>query len=309
MLVRLGIGRDSYRISPGLYSLGSPDESSPVLVSCNFKLTFDILRRQLAGRSCWLLLVETYGINVWCAAGKQSFNTNEVAQRVKSSGLDRLVSHRTLILPQLAGPAVAGHKLQKLCGFTGVFGPVHISELGRFLDSGMRADRDMRKVDFPLGQRLLVALVEIHGARKFLLWSFLACMLLALIGPGGFSFSGVLQSGLGAFSTVFTGFLTGVFVVPALLPRIRLRAFAAKGLVAGAVTGTVLAVLLAGTLIQALAIIAACSAFASWFGMNYTGSTPFTSLSGVDREMRLYMPLQGALLFSAVILWLLASWI
>ena len=279
------------------------------MASCNFKLTFDILRKQLAGRSCWLLLVETYGINVWCAAGKHSFNTNEVAQRVKTSGLDRVVSHRTLLLPQLAAPAVAGHKLHKICGFTGVFGPVYIKDLGRFLDSGMQASQDMRKVEFPLGQRLLVALVEIHGARKFLLWSFLACMLLAVIGPAGFSFYGVLKAGLGAFATVLTGFLTGVFIVPALLPRIRLRAFAAKGLVAGAVTGGIFAVLLAGTWIQALSLLAACSAFASWFAMNYTGSTPFTSLSGVDREMRIYMPVQGVLLFSAVIVWLLTSWI
>ena len=279
------------------------------MASCNFKLTFDILRKQLAGRSCWLLLVETYGINVWCAAGKHSFNTNEVAQRVKTSGLDRVVSHRTLVLPQLAAPAVAGHKLHKLCGFTGVFGPVYIKDLGRFLDSGMQAGQDMRKVEFPLGQRLLVALVEIHGARKFLLWSFLACMLLAVIGPGGFSFNGILKSGLGAFATVLTGFLTGVFIVPAILPRIRFRAFAAKGLVAGAITGLVLGITLAGTLIQALSLLAACSAFASWFAMNYTGSTPFTSLSGVDREMRIYMPVQGVLLFSAVIVWLLTSWI
>ena len=309
LLVRLGIGRDSYRISPGLYALGTPDENSPVIVSCNFKLTFDILRRELAGRSCWLLLVETYGINVWCAAGKHSFNTNEVAQRVKTSGLERVVSHRTLVLPQLAAPAVAGHKLQKLCGFRGVFGPVYIKDLGRFLESGMQADWDMRKLDFPLGQRLLVALVEIYGARKFLLWSFLACMLLAVIGPGGFSFNGILKAGLGAFASVITGFLTGVFVVPALLPRLRLRAFAAKGLVAGAVTGMIIAVPLAGTLLQALTLVAACSAFASWFAMNYTGSTPFTSLSGVDREMRIYMPVQCVLLFSAVIAWLLTSWI
>jgi hypothetical protein len=309
VLVRLGLGRDSYRLSPGLYALGAPEENSPVLVTCNFKLTFDILRRELAGRSFWLLVVETYGINVWCAAGKQSFSTEEVARQVKGSGLDRVVSHRTLILPQLAGPGVAAYRLRKLCGFSGVFGPVHIRDLPSFIDAGLEASSDMRRVEFPLGQRLMVALVEIYGARKLLLWVLLACLLLAMVGPAGLDPVGILKSWLGAFATVVTGFVTGGFLVPAFLRRIPLRAFAAKGLLTGAVTGLLPAALLAGSWPQAFAQIMACSAFASWFAMHYTGSTPFTSLSGVDKEMRLFMPVQGGLLIISITVWLLWSWL
>lgn len=150
VLVRLGIGRDSYRLSPGLYALGAPDADSPVLVTCNFKLTFDILRRELDSGSFWLLVVETYGINVWCAAGKQSFTTEEVARQVKQSGLDKIVSHRTLILPQLAGPGVAAHKLRKRCGFSGIFGPVSIKDLPAFIEAGLKAGQEMRNVRYPL---------------------------------------------------------------------------------------------------------------------------------------------------------------
>jgi len=307
--VRLGPGRDSYRMAPGLYALGNPDGDSPVLVTCNFKLTFDTLRNKLAGQSCWLLVVETYGINVWCAAGKQSFSTEEVARRVRQTGLDRVVSHRTLILPQLAGPSVAAYRLKKLCGFKGVFGPVRIEDLPEFLESGMQASREMRLVRFPLPQRLEVALVEIYGVRRFLLGALLACFVLALLGPGGFTLTGIAGAGLGAFATVLTGFATGTFVVPALLARIPMRSFAAKGLLAGAVTAFLPAGVLAGTLTQAGAQILASSAFASWFAMSYTGSTPFTSLSGVDREMRLYMPVQGGLLLAAILIWLIGAWI
>ncbi len=306
--VRLGPGRDNYRISPGLYALGQPDDNSPVLATCNFKLTFDTLRHELAGLSCWLLVVETYGINVWCAAGKQSFSTQEVASRVKSTGLEGLVSHRNLILPQLAAPAVAAHQLRKLCGFAGVFGPVRIQDLPAFLDAGLQADQEMRTVQFPLSQRLIVALVEIWGARKSLLWALAACLLLAVLGPGGFSVSGIAAAGLGAFATVLAGFGTGVFLVPALLPRIPFKALAAKGLLLGAAIGLPLAWLLAGSFPEALAAVLGCSAFASWFAMHYTGSTPFTSLSGVDKEMRLFMPVQGGLLLLAVLLWLLGYW-
>ncbi len=308
-LVRLGVGRDTYRIPPGVYALGSPEENSPVLVTCNFKLTFDILRRELAGHSYWLLVVETYGINVWCAAGKQSFNTEEVARRVTTSGLGQIVSHRTLILPQLAAPGVAGHRLKKLCGFSGLFGPVRIKDLPGFVDSGMQASQAMRTIGFPLVQRLEVALVEIYGARQFLLATLLACLLLAALGPGWLSLTGILATGSGAFATVLTGFATGVFLVPALLAHIPMRAFAAKGLAAGALTGLLPAALMAGTASQALAQVAACSAFASWFAMHYTGSTPFTSLSGVDREMRRYMPVQAMLLVMSAGVWLLGSWV
>lgn len=308
-LVRLGPGRDNYRISPGLYALGSPDGNSPVLVTCNYKLTFDILRRELAGESYWLLVVETYGINVWCAAGKQSMSTQEVARRVQAVGLEHVVGHRTLVLPQLSAPAVAGHKLRSLCGFSGVFGPVRIQDLPAFIQSGMQAESEARQVTFPIRQRLSVALVETYGARKFLFWTLLACLGLAALGPGGLSVVGVSQAGLGAFATVLTGFLTGVLAVPALLPYIPFRAFAAKGLAVGPVVGILPAALMAGSFSQAVAQIVACTAFASWFAMHYTGSTPFTSLSGVDREMRRYMPVQGGLLGAAVLIWLFGSWL
>ncbi len=307
-LVRLGIGRDHYRVAPGLYALGEPDAQSPVLVTCNFKLTFDQLRRELAGRPFWLLVVETYGINVWCAAGKRSFSAEEVAGRVRAAGLDKIVTHRDLILPQLAAPGVAVRKLPKLCGFSGVFGPVRAEDLPTFLDAGMQAGPEMRKVRFPLRERLTVALVEVHVARKFMAWALAACLFIAFLGPGGFSLTGVLGAGFAAFGTVVAGFLTGVFLVPAFLRQIPVKAFAAKGLLAGSLTGLALAVLLGRAWPEGAAALMACAAFASWFAMHYTGSTPFTSLSGVDREMRRYMPLQGALLVLAAILWLTWAW-
>jgi len=41
--------RMSYTVEPGIYALGSPDGRSPVLVTANYKLSFDLLRRELAG--------------------------------------------------------------------------------------------------------------------------------------------------------------------------------------------------------------------------------------------------------------------
>ena len=61
---RFGIGRMRYRISPGLYAVGAPSPDSPVLVSANYKLSFDSLRCELAGLDAWVLVLDTKGINV-----------------------------------------------------------------------------------------------------------------------------------------------------------------------------------------------------------------------------------------------------
>ena len=68
--VRCGIRRHRYTVSPGLYAIGNPDKDSEVLVTANFKLTCDMLRKQLNGISAWILVLDTKGINVWCDAGK-----------------------------------------------------------------------------------------------------------------------------------------------------------------------------------------------------------------------------------------------
>ena len=67
---RWGYRRMHYLIKPGLYAVGNPDAESEVIVTANFKMSFDRLRSQLTGRDFWILVLDTRGINVWCAAGK-----------------------------------------------------------------------------------------------------------------------------------------------------------------------------------------------------------------------------------------------
>ena len=62
--VRLGVGRMRYQISPGLYAVGKPTDDSPVLVSANYKMSFDRLRSQLVSLNAWILVLDTKGINV-----------------------------------------------------------------------------------------------------------------------------------------------------------------------------------------------------------------------------------------------------
>ena len=112
LAARLGIKRDQYRIAPGLYGVGNPDQDSPVFVTANYKLSFDSLRRKLVDMDAWLLVLDTRGINVWCAAGKMLFSTLEVIKQVKQTGLNQIVNHHQLILLQFGAMGVAAQQVK-----------------------------------------------------------------------------------------------------------------------------------------------------------------------------------------------------
>jgi hypothetical protein len=81
--VRWDIGRNNYSVAPGLYKIGNPNSESDVFVSANYKLSFDILRKNLKGLNAWILVIDTKGVNVWCAAGKGTFSTENIFKEVK----------------------------------------------------------------------------------------------------------------------------------------------------------------------------------------------------------------------------------
>ena len=163
---RWGVGRMTYTVPPGLYAVGQPDDTSPVLVSANYKLSFDYLRKELSGLNLWVLVLDTKGINVWCAAGKGSFGTDEVVKMVDAAGLSRLLSHRTLILPQLAAPGVSAHEVRRRCGFKVIYGPVGAADIPAFLKAGNKAKAAMRRPHFALRDRLVLTSVELTALIK-----------------------------------------------------------------------------------------------------------------------------------------------
>ncbi len=302
---RLGIGRDSYRIAPGLYGAGSPDAQSPVMVSANYKLSFDTLRSCLSGIDAWILVIDTKSINVWCAAGKGTFSTLEVAERVKSAGLENIVSHRRLILPQLAATGVSARQVKRMCGFEVVWGPVHANHIGAFLKADMQATPAMRKVTFSLKERVELIPVELNQIGKPTLYLVPVLFLMSGLGAGIFSVSAAISRGASALLAYLLAVIAGAILVPALLPWLPGRAFAVKGAGLGAAGGALLSAGFAGqlALMEMLALTLFIMAISSYLAMNFTGSTPFTSPTGVEKEMRKAIPAQMAGTLAAVILW------
>jgi len=297
---RWGVGRMKYTVDPGLYALGHPDAHSPVLVTANYKMSFDRLREALPGRDAWILVLDTHGINVWCAAGKGTFGTQELVQRISSSKLSRVVAHRKLILPQLAGPGIASHKVPKLSGFKVVFGPIRSKDLPAFMDNGFKATSEMRRKTFDTWERVVLIPVELVGALK---WAIVIALLFFFLGglggPDGF-WTNALHHGSFAAVAVFTALAAGAILTPLLLPWLPGRAFSVKGLIMGLAAAVILALFWVGTLsawpgrLELLSWFFLIPAIAAYLGMNFTGASTYTSLSGVKREMKWAVPLQIA---------------
>ena len=295
---RWRIHRMNYKVDPGLYALGKPGDKAPVVVTANYKMTFDRLREALPGRDLWILALDTRGINVWCAAGKGTFGTKELIDRIESSGLAHVVSHRELILPQLAGPGVSAHLVKKSSGFKVIYGPIRAEDLPAFLDASYQATPEMRLKTFTTWERAVLIPVELVGAFKIAL---LVLPILffsdSLWQTGAFGSTG-LSHGLYSVAAVLTAILAGAVLTPLLLPWLPGRAFSFKGMVLGILAA--LAFILfrgngwetwAGRLETATwcFVIPAISAF---LAMNFTGTSTYTSLSGVRKEMRRAVPLQ-----------------
>jgi hypothetical protein len=306
---RLGISRDQYKIAPGLYAVGEPGPESPVLVTANYKLTFDTLRRELTSFDGWILVIDTRGINVWCAAGKELFSTREVVHRIQQSRLNTVVRHKKIILPQLAATGVSAVSVKKQSGFEVLWGPIQARDIQQFVADGCKAGQSMRRVTFTLPERFVLVPVELSHLPKPTIWVLLALFLLSGIGTGLFSFNAAWSRGLIALTAYVAGILGGAVAAPILLPWIPGRAFALKGTLIGIAAGLAVAMAFRNSLswIETTALIFFTTAISSYLAMNFTGSTPYTSPSGVEKEMRRAIPLQTAVALIAVVAWVSAA--
>lgn len=308
---RTGIARNKYRINPGLYCVGNPSHESPVLVTANYKLSFDALRKELSDTDAWILVADTRGVNVWCAAGKKTFSADEVALQVRKEKLSEIVAHRELILPQLAATGVAAFTLPEKCGFMGIFGPLRAADIPLYLKNGNKAEEAMRTVTFSLKERLVLVPVEIA-----LLWKILAIVLMVFIfisgiGPDIYSLQSAFERGATAVAATILAVLAGCVATPVFLPWIPGRQFWLKGLQMGALAGLlyIFSFVEFADIITKISILIWICVTASYTGMNFTGATPYTSLSGVEQEMRRGLPLQIAGSLLAVIMWISAPFI
>jgi hypothetical protein len=335
--VRWMIFRNDYTVEPGLYAVGNPDSSSDVFVSANYKLSFDHLRKNLNGLNAWIIVLDTKGVNVWCAAGKGTFGTTELINRIRQTNLDKIINHRRLIVPQLGATGISAHQVKVLTssagkeslqnlntvktdfstignlkidhGFQIIFGPVRAADIKAFIINGYKSTSEMRKVNFEFYDRLKLTPVDFVYAGTRLLAALAVVLFLAGLNRTGISFNQAIDKGIPAVLYLTMAYICGIFITPMLLPYIPFRMFAFKGLISGLTLAAFLLFfdILGKDFISIVTWFLLISAVSSFMAMNFTGASTFTSLSGVKKEMRVFVPVQIAFAGIGLILFVLSN--
>lgn len=283
-----------YGVAPGLYSLGNPGPDSPVIVTANYKLTFDIVRRDLRGMSCWILALDTGGIGAWCASRGGTFATEELVTRLGRTRVADAVSHRRLILPRFGEASVDPRLVLEHTGFTVHFGPLRSSDLPAFLESG-EATAAMLETRFSLVDRLVLAPMELGQSLKRYAVFVLAAFLYSGSTPAGVAFDRGWSDAWRLYALGLGAVLSGSFLVPLLFPWIPLRPCSAKGWTVGAAVST--ALLYGAGLARGMDpfLTAACLLFfpaaAALMAFAFASAVPDLDSSSARREGRVFLPL------------------
>ena len=299
-MVRWGINRNNYRVNPGLYAVGTPDSSSDVFVTANYKLSFDTLRKNLDGINGWVLILDTKGVNVWCAAGKGVFGTDEIIRKIHEVSLEKIISHKKIIVPQLGATGIAAHKVKEATGFNVHYGPVRAGDIKKFITDGYRATSEMRRVTFNFYDRVKLIPNDFIYGRYYLLGAIAVILLISTLSTKGISFVNMQESWFKLVINIFVAYFSGIVVTPMLLPWIPGRRFSLKGFFTGIFFAILLNLsgLLGDNLLVKTAWFIIVPVISSFLAMNFTGSSTYTSLSGVKKEMKTALPLQ--ITFSAI---------
>jgi len=312
---RISSFRMSYTVKPGLYAAGNPDENSDVFVTANYKMSFDAVRSELNGVNAWILVLDTNGVNVWCAAGKGTFGTDELVRRISRTNLSKIVLHKDVIVPQLGAPGIDSGEVRRKSGFRVVYGPVRAKDLGLYIQNGYKCDAEMRRVRFEITDRLILTPIELR--QIFSKFHYFAIFVLIFFGltTEGIMFRDSIMKGYFFLAGGLLSIFAGAFFTPVFLPFIPFRAFTMKGWIAGIVLFSGLFYLLG--IFESYNIFLVISAMilfpllSSYLAFQFTGASTYTSLSGVKRELKIALPfyISGVILsFVFLILYKVSDW-
>lgn len=282
-LFRVGINRSQLIVAPGIYAVGKPDNNSPVFISANFTMSFNLLRQSLSGINSWILVIDTKGINVWCAAGKGTFGTQEIVNKITKYKLKDVVTHRKIIIPQLGAPGTSAKLITQATGFNVIFGPVDVKDIKAFLENGLKATREMRRINFPIKDRLVLIPMELVLAMKY------ALPTIALITIAGLQLK-LIDLALYFIWSIIITVTAGNILTPIFLLIIPFRSFFLKGWTLATVS-----LILFNLFYQTQNLLLTTGTFllfpalAGYLAYNFTGCSTFTSQSGVEREMKLFI--------------------
>jgi len=274
----------TYAIEPGLYYTGQHyDREAPLLVTSNYLLTVFLVVRRIRAFNARLLIIDTDGINVWCAAGKGQFSDAEIRKQLDRYDRE-LLTHDTwltLILPKFSLSGVELRALRR-AKIRPLIGPLHAKDLPAYLANPPLQDRDEDRVRFGLQARIFTWL---PGLVQFLGYGLVAVIVLL-----GVELAFGIPAPLGLLG-IAALLATAYPILFPWLPGVR---FAVKGIWLATFTSLGLSALnVGGILPPSDLIMAVLFTFASaiFFALAYTGNSAVSNYSRVRQEIARFLPL------------------
>lgn len=137
LVERLNIYTDPQRpmtVNQGIYEINGPNESSPVVITTNFALTYFIVSGEIEASRVptWLMIMDTEGLSVMTAWAAGSFVGDAVGIFVNKSGIFDKVKHKKLIIPGYAA-AISGDLEEEVKESEVLVGPREASQIAKFL--------------------------------------------------------------------------------------------------------------------------------------------------------------------------------
>jgi 2-polyprenyl-3-methyl-5-hydroxy-6-metoxy-1,4-benzoquinol methylase len=155
-------------VAPGVYAIGRPGPSAPVLLTGNFLGSVEAVRAAMGERDGYLVVEDSDGWNVWCASDAGRFNAEKAAAMVELHRLGESVDRRVIVVPRLGGRVRS--PLEELTGWQVQIGPLEARDLPSYLELD-RITPDMRSLArmYGGGERLRVAALTLLQLPLFLL--------------------------------------------------------------------------------------------------------------------------------------------
>jgi hypothetical protein len=221
------------------------------------------------------------------------------------------VDHRKIIVPQLGAVGVSAHEVKNKTGFKVVYGPVRADDIKAYVQSGYKATAEMRKVNFTLTDRIKLIPVELTYGKYYLILVPAVFFILAGLNSHGYSIDAAWKNGGWSVLYLIGAYFSGCVLTQILLPWIPFKRFSLKGLVTGwIVAAGLLSFRFAdASIFEIISWFLMTGALSSFLAMNFTGSSTFTSLSGVQKEMKVSLPLQIGAAGLGLIGWIITRFI
>jgi acetyl-CoA decarbonylase/synthase complex subunit gamma len=123
------------QVKPGLYTVGEPNEKSPVMFTTNFSLTYFTVRADIEKSKvpAWLLVVDTEGQSVMTAFAAGKLTPESVAQALETEKAKEKSHRNEIVIPGMVS-RMSG-KLGELTGMKVIVGSRESSGIPKMMKS------------------------------------------------------------------------------------------------------------------------------------------------------------------------------